>query len=725
VNVRVNADPKQRTNRAPRQALGARLESTRQQLGSCGAVMAGLVEPQSKPLVIDALGKIARISFRVAVVGQIKSGKSTFINAFVRHPRLLPTAVTPWTTAVTNLHFAQTPPSEGPVRFSFMNTNEWGEIANGAGRFRELTERLIPGFEPKILQSETYALAERARQKLGPEFEQLIGRAHVFNGLYPGLLEQYICSGEFGENAATGRYSDITRTADLYLPGGPFDFPTTVIDTPGINDPSLVRDEITRRSLGAADAYIIVLTARQPLSAQDVALLRFMRGLNKDRVIVLLNRIDELSDVANELPQVLRFVRDRLNQEFPGTDIPVVHGSAWWAMQALAFEPMAVAKTLKRPSAAHLFRSGLLQPGDVDPKSLTHPETRARVSHALHAMSGMPALYEAFEFITGISSPAFSLSLVARGFADMSRACERAAEAELRLLLADRARRQTAATAPGAAHDGNAIHAHERELLITVSTNIDASAKAIGELFARVIAEEQMRLRAVLLRLVESHAARERKVVTDSLARGASTTTWTHEGFDLRRALADSFRTGFQESSERLLAFHARLIPELFKLLQTVVPAPELPIPKNQNTSIPIPASIPISRMLILDLDRSRWQAFWNRSASADQAGAKIEALIKAEFSQVADELAESAGRTFHDFATTTVGWALGACRNIQQALQRRLDRLLQEDGLNAGFDERIATQAQRLKDTEALTQHLEYLARDIEQIFKPGVQQQ
>ena len=54
---------------------------------------------------------------------------------------------------------------------------------------------------------------------------------------------------------------------------------------------------------------------------------------------------------------------------------------------------------------------------------------------------------------------------------------------------------------------------------------------------------------------------------------------------------------------------------------------------------------------------------------------------------------------------------------------QRRLDRLLQEDGLQAGFDERITTQAQRLKDTEALTQHLEYLARDIEQIFKPGVQ--
>ncbi len=721
----MNANPSQRTNGAPRQRLGGRLENVRQQLISCGGVMSALVEPQSQPLVTDALRKITGLNLRIAVVGQIKSGKSTFINAFIRHPRLLPTAVTPWTTAVTNLHFSQTPPADGAIRFSFMSANEWGEIANGGGRFRELTERLIPGFEPRILQSETRAMVERAKRKLGADFENLIGRGHLFKALHPGLLEQYLCSGEYAASDNIGRYSDITRSADVYLPGGPFEFPTTVIDTPGINDPSLVRDEITRRSLSGADAYIIVLTARQPLSEQDVALLRFMRGLNKDRVIVLVNRIDELADVASELPVVLRFVRERLAEEFPGARIPVVHGSAWWAIQALAFEPQAVVKTLQRPSAAHLFRSGLLEPSDADPRSLADPATQARISHALHAMSGMPALYEAFEDIAGLTNPAFSLSLVARGFADMSRACEQAAAAELKLLLADRARRQHTPAPGHSGPDSMTIHAQERDLLNAVSSNIDASAKAISEIFSRVIAEEQARLRAGLLKLVDQHAARERKIVADSLARGVTSVTWTHEGFDLRRALAEHFRTGFAEASERLLIFHARLIPELFKLLQTVVPAPEIPIPQSKSLTIPVPASMPLSRMLVIDLDRSRWQAFWNRAASADQAGAKIEALIKTEFSAVADELAASAGRTFQDFAATTIGWALGACRNIQQALRRRIDRLLEEDGRQSGAasrsDERIAAQAQRLKDTEALTQHLEYLARDVEQIFKGG----
>lgn len=699
------------------------MEGVRQQLFSCGTVMTSLVEPLSQPLVNDALARISRLSLRIAVVGQIKSGKSTFINALIGHPRFLPTAVTPWTTAVTNLHFAEPAPADGAIRFSFMDANEWNEIANGAGRFRELTQRLVPGFEPRVLQSETYALAERARQKLGPEFEHLIGRGHLFKALHPGLLERYICSGEFGEDSNVGRYSEITRQADLYLQGGPFDFPTTIIDTPGINDPSLVRDEITRRSLGSADACIVVLTARQPLSEQDVALLRFMRGLNKDRLIVLLNRIDELTDVASELPQVLRFVRERLALEFPGADIPIVHGSAWWAIQALAFDPGAVAKTLKRPSAAHLFRSGLLRPGDADPKALAEPETKARVSHALHALSGLPALYDNFEYILGTAGPGFSLGLVARGFADMSRACERAAEAELKLMLADQARRRMPPAQTSTAHDGTAIHARERDLLITVSQNIDASAKAIEELFARVIDEEQQRLRATLMALVENHAARERKVLTETLARRASAATWTHEGLELRRAMADAFRSGFAQSSERMLSFQARLIPELFKLLQTVVPEPELPIPRNRPMAIPPPAGMPLSRMLVLDLDRPRWQAFWKRASSTEQAGAKIENLIKTEFGEVADELVASAGRTLHEFSRTTIGWALGACRNIQGALKRRLDRLLEEDSAPNGKpsrqEERIAAQVQRLKDTEALTRHLENLAGDLERMVQ------
>lgn len=708
------------------QKVGARIESVRQQLLCCGAVMSGLVEPQSQPLVAEALAKIAAMACRIAVVGQIKSGKSTFINAFVRHPRLLPTSITPWTTAVTHLHFGQTSPFGGAARFTFMERNEWREIAHGSGRLRELTEKLVPDFEPRLLHNQTHALSERARRKLGAEFEQLLGQSHLYQKIAPGVLERYICSGDFSDSDVIGKYADITRSADIYPPDGPFDFPTSVIDTPGVNDPTLVRDELTRRSLSSADIYLIVLTARQPLSAQDVALLRLLRGLDRDRVVVLVNRIDELAELDEELPQVTAFVRERLAREFPDASIPVVYGSAAWATQSMLFEPQVVSRLLTRPSASGLFRSGLLRPTDAEPKALADPETRQRVSHALYAMSGMPAVYDAVESMMWLAQPAFALSLIARGFAEMSNGCERAAEAELMALLADRSRHLASRSAPTSTE----LNRRERDLLIEVSANIDASAQAIGTLFARLVDEERARIKGALDRIVAIHAARERQVLIDALTRGASPGTWTHEGFELRRALADAFRKEFKLSSERILEFHRRLIPELFKLLQTVVPTSELVAPLNKISEIPVPNSAPLSRMLVLDLDQSRWQIFWKRSTTAEQAGARIETLIKSEFSMVAEELAQSCGRAFHEFGAATVGWALGACRNIQHALQRLREHLLEEeqralskdtaDG-SGPYDRRILEQAQRLKDTEALTSHLDSLARELEGFLKPG----
>src|SRR5207237_2412912 len=139
---------------------------------------------------------------------------------------------------------------------------------------------------------------------LGSQFSELLGRCHQFSTLSPDVLRQYVCQGDLVDLAAprqsVGLYSDITKSADLYLGTGPFDYPVTVIDTPGTNDPFLVRDEITRQCLESADLYVVVLTARQALAASDIALLRILQGLQKERIIIFINRIDELSDIAGE-----------------------------------------------------------------------------------------------------------------------------------------------------------------------------------------------------------------------------------------------------------------------------------------------------------------------------------------------------------------------------------------------------------------------------------------
>jgi hypothetical protein len=710
--------------------VGGQLEGLRQQLLQCGEVLAGLVEPAAQPLTRDALRHLKQLVCRISFVGQIKSGKSSFINAFVQRPGLLPTSVTPWTTTVTNLHFCQPAPGVHSAIFTFLNKDEWRELAETGGRIRELTERLVPGFEPQLLQQHAFKLRQRAEQQLGVEFELLLGQAHFFERLAADTLLNYVCSGDFSQKGGAGtigKYSDITKAADLYCERGPFAFPCTVTDTPGTNDPSLIRDEITRRSLGSSDIYVVVLTARQPLSDSDVALLRIMRGLNKDRIIVLINRIDDLADVETELPKVVGFVRQRLEAEFPGANIPLVCGSAWWGGQSMVFETDSVIRLLNRRSAGYLLKAGLLREEELDPALIVDADCRDRLRRSLFAMSGLPAIYHTIDMLMGAAHPTYIMRQVTRSFAEMGRACEGAARSELQILSEAAVR-----SAPGDVEAKIAQLAKERELLAGVTANVEASAAGIEAQLARIIYEERDVLARTLQATIDLHAARERDVLIDTLSRGRAPRVWTHEGVELRRALASTFSTGFQSAAGRLTSFHARVAPELHRLMVSLAPDSNFSEPYREPPAIPVPTVSPVARVMALDLDTSRWRTFWSRQPSPEVSGAKIEALIKAEFGPIAEELIRLAEAAFFDFSTTTIKWSFGACRNLQHALERRL-RVVQAEydemrraaqgpgDVQVAHDQSIGirTQQQRLRDTEALTQHLEQLTQYMDGILQ------
>jgi hypothetical protein len=206
----------------PRQAepIGAPLEAARLQLLDLAGRLAGLLGEHAAPLLEAARQQLEQRSCRIAVIGQIKAGKSTFINALAERPGLLPTDINPWTVVVTALHFrsAATPPEHAAV-FHLFSVDEWRELADGGGRLRELTERIVPGFQSDLLRAQLEVMRKRAAQRLGPRFADLLGKCHRFATVTPEVLRTRQ-RGRRGQPAVRhGRrrhYSDITRSADLY-----------------------------------------------------------------------------------------------------------------------------------------------------------------------------------------------------------------------------------------------------------------------------------------------------------------------------------------------------------------------------------------------------------------------------------------------------------------------------------------------------------------------------
>src|SRR5437660_12312316 len=111
---------------------------------------------------------LADLVCSTAFIGQVKACKMSFVNALIRLPGLLPADVNPWTTAVTKLHFNCSNAPEGvAAAFKFFDHDEWKKIAEGGGRVRELTERLVPGFTPAVLSRHPEAMRRRAESRLG------------------------------------------------------------------------------------------------------------------------------------------------------------------------------------------------------------------------------------------------------------------------------------------------------------------------------------------------------------------------------------------------------------------------------------------------------------------------------------------------------------------------------------------------------------------------------
>src|SRR4029079_11003277 len=123
--------------------IGKPLEDIRQSLFALVDDLHRRLGEHASPLLIEVRKQLEEMTCRVAVIGQIKAGKSTFINSLIGQPGLLPTDVNPWTAVVSALHFRDGRKPEHAAIFQLFSVDEWKQIAKGGGRLRELTERLV------------------------------------------------------------------------------------------------------------------------------------------------------------------------------------------------------------------------------------------------------------------------------------------------------------------------------------------------------------------------------------------------------------------------------------------------------------------------------------------------------------------------------------------------------------------------------------------------------
>lgn len=221
----------------------------------------------------DLLKKIDDDTLSIGVIGQMKCGKSTFLNSFVFENTILPSATTPMTAALSVITYGE----RERIVAEFYTPDEWAEQQMQAKRSLEDAQGNAAE-ESKIKAAKE--LVGKAH-KLGTELNRLLGKTQEddFNNLieYAG---------------ADGKYISITKSVTIYYPKE-YLKGVEIVDTPGFNDPIVSREERTKDFLKKADVVLMMLYAGRPFDATDRDIIfKNVRQCGIGKVLIGINKYD-------------------------------------------------------------------------------------------------------------------------------------------------------------------------------------------------------------------------------------------------------------------------------------------------------------------------------------------------------------------------------------------------------------------------------------------------
>lgn len=266
----------------------------------------------------------------IAIVGQMKAGKSSLLNALIFDGiDVLPVAPTPMTTGLTVIQYEDNPENQR-FEVEYYSREEWDDI-KGKSKFVEETLRQIKEENPGCKRVECKTRFEEICKSHDEDFEVLWAChelyenmiAHEQSGMkigqpndtvqfsnltdVAGRLEPYV--------SAKGEYSAVVKAVYLFMSSDLLKYTNgstgltetyKIVDTPGINDPVESRDRVAKTFLRDAHAAIMLIRSDRNQTQTDLTFLNgnIIRG-GMSKVLLTFSKLDNLFECEKKLPKSL------------------------------------------------------------------------------------------------------------------------------------------------------------------------------------------------------------------------------------------------------------------------------------------------------------------------------------------------------------------------------------------------------------------------------------
>jgi predicted GTPase len=237
--------------------------------------------------------------FSIGITGVMNAGKSTMLNALLGQ-EVLGTSVVPETANLTLIKYAKEPYAV----VNFWNAKEWNKIEEGAKSLKSLE-----------------AFVKESRAHFGESFNTLVTSKGESQSISVDDLALY----------TSAKHSDkkcnLVKSVELYTDLKFVQDGVQIVDTPGLDDPVVQREEITLEYLSECDLMIHLMNAAQAATQKDVDfIIDALLYRNVAQLLIVITRIDAIAE--KELQEVIdytkRSIEARLKEQNRGAKLDEV-----------------------------------------------------------------------------------------------------------------------------------------------------------------------------------------------------------------------------------------------------------------------------------------------------------------------------------------------------------------------------------------------------------------
>lgn len=224
--------------------------------------------------------------FSIGITGVMNAGKSTMLNALMGR-EILGSAVVPETA---NLTIVKHNPTENAKVF-YWNQNEWDRIVKSADELESMRDYV----------NETNKI-------FGDELKSYIKPESRYDEVDINDLSSYTSAEADGKKCNLVKYVELGSNLDFLSDG------IEIVDTPGLDDPVIQREEITKEYISACDMMLHLMNVSQSATLKDVEfIIDALLYQNISKLLVVITRADTVS--KEQLDEVIKYTKSSIEKQ--------------------------------------------------------------------------------------------------------------------------------------------------------------------------------------------------------------------------------------------------------------------------------------------------------------------------------------------------------------------------------------------------------------------------